>query len=233
MKKSRYSHIFFDLDHTLWDFDANNLITFDEILSKHKLYHQGIQDVSTFMKAYSHHNKALWDQYKNGEIEKSFLSYSRFHLTLKEFGIDNLALSKAMAQDYIVISPTKTILREGAIEVLAYLKPLYFLGLITNGFDEIQYIKIREAGLEPFFQMVVTSEQAGSKKPDPGIFRFALQQIAANASTSLYVGDEPETDVVGARNAGIDQVLVTFGKGFHNEGATYTISSLIELKSFL
>ena len=138
-----------------------------------------------------------------------------------------------MAQDYIVISPTKTILREGAIEVLAYLKPLYFLGLITNGFDEIQYIKIRKSGLEPFFKRVVTSEQAGHKKPNPGIFSFALQQTAANASTSLYVGDEPETDVVGARNAGIDQVLVTFGKEIHNESATYTISSLIELKDLL
>lgn len=233
MQSRKYLHIFFDLDHTLWDFDANNLLTFDEILKSHKLYGTAIPNLETFMAVYTLHNKALWDQYKQGLIQKGFLSYHRFELTLHHFGIDDLNLAKSMAEAYIRISPTKTILRNGATEILGWLRAKYTLGLITNGFDEIQFVKIRNAGLEKFFSVIVTSEEAGFKKPDPGIFHYTMQKSGALPQSSLYVGDEPETDVVGARAANVDQVLVTFGKDYEESGATYTVRELLDLKEIL
>jgi putative hydrolase of the HAD superfamily len=228
-----YTHVFFDLDHTLWDFEANNRLTFDDILGKHQLYGQLIINLDTFMKVYMVHNKALWDQYKEGAIEKRFLSYHRFELTLNHFGIDNPALAKQIAADYINISPTKTMLMDGTMEILSYLQPKYKLGLITNGFDEIQFVKIREAGLEKFFPLVVTSEEAGCKKPDPEIFAYTLAKASADAGNSIYIGDDPETDVTGAKSAGVDQVLVTFGKRLPDLGATHTIESLYEIRKIL
>jgi len=234
MNQHKYTHIFFDLDHTLWDFDANNLLTFDEILNSHKLYSPSIiPDLATFMAVYALHNKNLWDQYKQGLIEKSFLSYQRFKLTLQHFKIDDINMAKSMAENYIRISPTKTLLRDGAIEILEWLKPKYTLGLITNGFDEIQFVKIRNSGLDEFFSIVVTSEEAGFKKPDPGIFYYSLKKAGATANLSLYIGDEPETDIVGAKAAGIDQVLVAFGHDFNHIGASYLVHELLDLKKIL
>lgn len=233
MPKKLYTHVFFDLDHTLWDFDANNLLTFDEMLSKHKLYSPVIPDLETFMTAYKKHNKALWDLYKEGKIEKSFLSYHRFELTLLDFGIENIETAKAMAADYISISPTKTILRNGSHEILSYLQSRYALGLITNGFNEIQFVKLEKAGLKKYFPLVVTSEEAGCKKPEPDIFHYALKKAGARPETSIYVGDEPETDVVGAKAAGVDQILVTFGKDFTAIDATHVVDTLPEIAQIL
>lgn len=233
MITKKYSHVFFDLDHTLWDFESNNRLTFDEILDKYKLYGPVIANLDAFMEVYTPHNKMLWDLYKEGKIEKSFLSYRRFELSLQHFGFDDIELAKTMAADYIRISPTKTILMDGTIGVLSYLQSKYMLGLITNGFDEIQFVKIMHAGLKHFFPIVVTSEQAGCKKPDPGIFAYTLAKADASAEACIYIGDDPETDVVGAKKAGIDQVLLTFGKTFKETGATHTIESLHQLKEIL
>jgi putative hydrolase of the HAD superfamily len=233
MKNKKYTHVFFDLDHTLWDFDANNLLTFDEILTNYQVYQRGIPDLQSFMRVYTDHNKALWDLYKADKIEKSFLSVTRFRLTLKNFGIDDPELSAVIADDYIRISPTKTLLREGTFEILSYLRLRYNLGLITNGFNEIQFIKIGNAGLEPYFPIIVTSEEAGCKKPCPEIFNYTLSKAGARAEKSIYIGDEPETDVPGAREAGVDQVIVTFGQEFSFTGATFTVDTLLDLKSIL
>ncbi len=233
MNFKKYTCVFFDLDHTLWDFDANNRLTFDEILHSYQLYNGKIGSLDAFLQVYDPHNKMLWDLYKKGIIEKSFLSYRRFELTLQHFGIDNIELAKSMAQDYISISPTKTILRDNAIHVLDYLKPKYLLGLITNGFNEIQFVKIERSGLKEFFPFIVTSEEAGSKKPDPGIFQYMIHKAGVGSNECIYIGDEPETDIVGATDAGIDSVLVTFGKNFPVTTATFTIQSLLELKKIL
>lgn len=233
MNPKKYTFVFFDLDHTLWDFETNNRLTFDEILKKYKLYGPAIPNLDAFIKVYTLHNTALWDQYKEGIIEKSFLSYHRFELTLKHFGIENIELARQMAADYISISPTKTTLMEGTFEVLDYLKEKYNLGLITNGFDEIQFVKIRHARLQEYFPLVVTSEEAGYKKPDPAIFYYALKKAGAKPEKSIYIGDDPATDVPGAKMAGLDQVLVTFGKTFPDVNPTYTIQSLHELINIL
>ncbi|MDP2423408.1 MAG: YjjG family noncanonical pyrimidine nucleotidase [Bacteroidales bacterium] len=233
MLKNNYTHIFFDLDHTLWDFDTNTRLTFDEILANLGLYESGIPNIDAFILVYSKHNKALWDQYKKGEIEKALLSYLRFELTLKEFSVQNIGMAKQIAEDYNRISPTKTVLIPGSLEVLEYLRPKYELGLITNGFDEIQFVKIEKAGLNRFFKWVVTSEEAGAKKPDPAIFYYTLQKTGANAETSLYIGDEPDTDIPGALLAGIDQILLCDHCPEHTLKATHTIACLRDLLTLL
>jgi putative hydrolase of the HAD superfamily len=233
MSSVKYTHVFFDLDHTLWDFDTNTRLSFDEILQNHQLYGSEINDIDAFMDNYVVHNKNLWDLYKKGAIEKNFLSYHRFELTLRPFGIENIDLARQMASDYIRISPTKTSLMDGAIHVLEYLQSKYKLGLITNGFDEIQFVKLKHASLERFFPLIVTSEEAGYKKPDPGIFSYTLNKAGAEPENSIYIGDDAETDVLGAKSAGVDQVLVTFGKDLPDGGATFVISSLHDLKQIL
>ncbi len=233
MTNNNYTHVFFDLDHTLWDFDANNLLTFRDILDKHHLNGKIIPGLDEFMDVYKVHNKNLWDQYKKGEIEKEFLSFRRFELSLMSFGVHNSDLAKKIAEDYINISPTKTLLVPGVFEILDYLKNKYTLAMITNGFSEIQFVKIRLSGLEPYFPLVVTSEEAGFKKPDPRIFDYALEKAGAKAANCIYIGDEPETDVEGAQAAGIAQVLVTFGKAMNHANATYVVNNLTDLKNVL
>ncbi len=233
MNKPKYTHIFFDLDHTLWDFDANTRRTFDDILCELQLYRKGIPDIEAYMTIYAVHNKQLWSEYKAGNIEKEFLSYRRFELTLADFGIRDTVMAKVIAEKYIQQSPLKTSLIPGSMEVLGYLVNRYRLGLITNGFNEIQFVKIEKAGLKRFFEWVITSEEAGVKKPDPGIFRYALEQARVTPELCLYVGDEPETDVEGAREAGIDQVLFCPDCDDKHHKATYVIRRLTELLDLL
>jgi putative hydrolase of the HAD superfamily len=233
MTNKKNTHVFFDLDHTLWDFDANNRLTFRDILDKHHLNGKIIPGLDAFMQVYMVHNRELWDQYKKGEIVKEYLSYRRFELSLMHFGVHNTDLAKKIAEDYINISPTKTLLVPGVFEALDYLRNKYKLAMITNGFNEIQFVKIRLSGLEPYFPLVVTSEEAGYKKPDPRIFGYALEKAGAKAADCIYVGDEPETDIVGAQAAGLGQVLVTFGKTMDHANATYVVQNVTDLIDIL
>jgi len=231
MKK--YKHIFFDLDKTLWDFDKNSLETFSDIFSKHKLKERGIPSLSDFLNIYTEHNLRLWDQYRKGEIEKKELSYKRFDLSLIDFGIIDIELAKAIGADYIYLSPLKTNLFPEARETLEYLSAKYSLHIITNGFEEVQYRKIKASDLNQYFDKVTTSEEAGCKKPDPRIFEYALDKANAKASESLMIGDDIEVDIIGARNTGIDQVLFNYLMIQHNEIVSHEITNLKELRDFL
>ncbi len=230
---AKYSHVFFDIDRTLWDFDKNTLLTFNDILHKHELFERGIPSLNSFMEIYSPINRKLWELYKAGEIGKPELNHLRFYSTLLSFGIDDSRCAEQIAMDYIDISPTKTALIEGALEVLDYLKERYHLGLITNGFEEIQRYKVVLSGLQSYFKWVITSEEAGYLKPHAGIFEYALKKTGAPASGSLYIGDEPVADVQGARLAGMDQVLFNRNGIENDTTATYTILHLRELTTLL
>lgn len=230
---AKYSHVFFDIDRTLWDFDKNTQQTFNDILLKHKLFERGVTSLDSFMAVYTPINRKLWELYKTGDIHKPELNRQRFYSTLLFFGIDDNSCADDMARDYIEISPAKTELIEGAIEVLDYLKPRYNLGLITNGFEEIQRCKVVLSGLQKYFKWIITSEEAGYLKPHSGIFEYALRITGATASGSLYIGDDPVADVYGARTAGIDQVLFN-RNGIDNDAtATYAICHLSELVNIL
>ncbi len=229
----RYKHLFFDLDKTLWDFDKNALETFSDIYNKYKLNERGIPSVKDFIRKYTVHNIYLWDLYRNGDIEKKLLSVKRFELTLNDFGIFNKELAKNIASDYILLSPLKTNLYPQTRETLEYLKNKYKLHIITNGFEEVQYKKIKAADLEQYFDKIITSEEAGCKKPDPMIFKFSLAKANALASESLMIGDDIEVDIIGARNTGIDQVFVNYSNIHHNEDVSFEITEMKDLMQIL
>ncbi len=229
----QYKHIFFDLDKTLWDFDRNSFETFKDIFNKLELKEKGIPSLNDFIRVYTEHNLRLWDLYRKGEIEKEVLRYKRFDLTLKDFGINDFELANAIGSDYIYLSPLKTNLFPESRETLEYLKAKYTLHIITNGFEEVQHRKIKASDLNKYFENVITSEESGCKKPDPMIFKFALNTAHAKASESLMIGDDIEVDIIGARNSGIDQVYFNYHKTQHNEVVSYEITELKSLRKIL
>ena len=229
----QYKHIFFDLDMTLWDFETNAHEAYCDIYTKFDLKKRGIGSIDEFLKYYFVHNDMLWDQYRKGEIKKEFLRSRRFELTLLDFGINDPLLAEDIGMEYITISPTKTNLFPNAHEILTYLKPKYPLYIITNGFEEVQFTKLKNSKLEDYFQFVITSEEAGCKKPDAGIFEFALQKAGATAIDCLMIGDDQEVDVAGAINVGMDGIFFNPKKIRYNGFSQDEIHNLIELKNRL
>ena len=231
MKK--YRHIFFDLDRTLWDFERNAHEAYREIYDKHRLETLGVTSFDAFTQSYLRHNEVLWDQYREGKIEKEYLRSRRFEVTLLDFNIEDPALAERIGMDYITISPQKTNLFPNAIEVLEYLFQMYPLHIITNGFEEVQFTKLKNSRLDQYFKQVITSEAAGHKKPDRRIFEYALQQIGADAADCLMIGDDYEVDIIGATDAGIDAVYFNPKRLAHNGKLLHEIADLIELRNIL
>ncbi len=229
----RYQHLFFDLDRTLWDFESNSRQALSEIYETCELQGVGIAEIQQFIAAYEIINEELWSAYRLGNIHKRALRKMRFHKTLEKFGCADTLLSKRMEDMYISISPIKTALFPNAIEVLEYLADKYRMHIITNGFEEVQHIKLENSRLRHYFDFVMTSELAAARKPDPTIFRLAMQKVGAVPSNSLMIGDDLIADIGGARSIRMDQVFFNPGKNQHQEEVTHEIVDLIELKNFL
>ncbi len=228
---NNYQHIFFDLDHTLWDFNKNSRETLEELFEIYSLKNYGIEAFEDFVKTYKIVNDLKWDQYRKGEITKEVLRATRFYDTLLRFEIDHPELAAEIDQEYILRSPQKTNLFPHALEVLGYLSEKYALHIITNGFTEVQDIKMTKSGLKPFFTHEITSEIAGVNKPDPVIFRYAMQKAGAKRKESIMIGDNLQVDCVGARRVGMDQVYFNPDKVPHQEKLTFEIANLGELKT--
>ncbi len=227
-----YKHIYFDLDRTIWDFETNSKQTFRDIFNKYELIDH-FKCFDTFMSTYRRHNEKLWKEYREGEISKDTLRWKRFELTLAEFGIQSNEMAEKIGDDYISMSPNKKALFPYTHETLAYLKEKYELHIITNGFKEVQYIKLENSDLTKYFSTIITSEEAGAQKPKPEIFKHALETANAEKNECLMIGDDIETDIKGALNFGIDQVLFNPNNNKHNFEPTYEINSLNELKTIL
>jgi putative hydrolase of the HAD superfamily len=228
-----YQHIFFDLDHTLWDFDTNAKETLEELYLQHNLKTRNVPDAASFINTYKEINEACWALYRRNEMTKDVLRTIRFRKTLEHFGTKDETLSDRIGDDYVAACPLKTNVIPGTYELLDYLKGKYPLHIITNGFEEIQDIKMRESRLTHYFQHRITSEQVGHKKPDARVFTHALEVTGAQLSESLMIGDSLEADVLGAKAFGMDQVYFNPESVTHNETVTHEISELIELKSIL
>ncbi|PLX02792.1 MAG: noncanonical pyrimidine nucleotidase, YjjG family [Marinilabiliales bacterium] len=231
--QSKYKHIFFDLDRTLWDFETSALEAFEIIHDKYKLTEIGVESGKQFHDAYTFHNEKLWNLYRVGEISKEILKGKRFHLTLQEFGVSDKNLAEKIGDEYTTISPKLVNLFPNSIEILEYLFDKYPLHIITNGFSEVQAVKLKSSGMDKYFQEVITSEDAGVKKPDLRIFKYALERAKATSGESLMIGDDYEVDIVGAQNVGLDQVYFNPLKQQNNNGCTFEIENLIELKEIL
>jgi len=228
-----YSHIFFDLDRTIWDFDASADDSFNNMYNKYGLESLGVPSLKVFREHYEKHNDLLWSWYRKGEILKEVLNLQRFEMTLADFGISDQSIAIGMSEDYVNVNPEKAFLFPGAIESLEYLALKYPMHLITNGFQEVQEQKFNIARLDRYFKTVTTSEEAGIKKPEPGIFRFAMEKADCTAGESIIVGDDMEVDIVGARNIGMDQVYFNPEGIGHEENVTFEISCLRELIDIL
>lgn len=233
MTAKKYKHLFFDLDRTLWDFEKNSVLTLKEIFEDARIGEVANVDFADFHSFYVDYNHHLWDLYKDGKIQKDYLSVQRFRGSLQHFKIENEELATSMSKDYVRISPTKTALFPDAIAVLKNLAQRYSMHIITNGFNEVQFVKLDNSGLRPFFDQIITSEMVGVQKPHTEVFDFALERAGALAQESIMIGDDQVSDIQGAKNAGIDQVFVDFHHEELKCSPHYHIHSLPELLNFL
>lgn len=227
----KYKHLFFDLDHTLWDFEANSRQTLEEMYHTMQLKDKGVHDFDLFHKNYLVHNDKLWEKYRKGFIKVDELRWKRFWLTLLDFKIGQESLAREMAVHFLDLLPTRTVLFPDAKDVLDYLiEKNYVLHLITNGFEKTQHSKLKYSGIDHYFVEVITSEGSNSLKPHKEIFDFALERAKADPSHSIMLGDDPEVDIKGAFNAGIDQVFVNHTGKKIDFSPTYEVTELSQLK---
>ncbi|MDP3441388.1 MAG: YjjG family noncanonical pyrimidine nucleotidase [Ignavibacteria bacterium] len=233
MKQNRaYKHIFFDLDHTLWDFESSSIQTLKDMYSKLLKNLKGVPGCDEFIEVYHQHNERLWALYREGKLEKEVLSSLRFADTLRSFDIGDDLLASEMGVYYVYYSPRNVFLFPFAIEILDYLKPKYHLHLITNGFEEVQSTKLEVSGLGKYFQTITTSEEAGVKKPDAKIFEYALAKADAIASESIMIGDDLEVDLAGAKAIGMDQVYFNPNNMPHNQQVEFEVNALKALMDY-
>ena len=231
----KYKHLFFDLDHTLWDFEANARATLAHLYEDLKLKEKGVYDFELFYKNYLIYNEKLWERYRNGHIQQQELRIKRMRMALLDFKIADEALAEKMNVQFLDLLPSRTNLFPHCIEILDYLADKnYQLHLITNGFEKTQHSKLKYSGLSRYFKEVVTSEGSNSLKPKKEIFDYAFQKAKANPEESIMIGDTMDVDILGAINAGIDQVHVNHltkePDRINGQLPTYTVYSLKELE---
>ncbi len=229
-----YKDLFFDLDHTLWDFETNSKETIQELYNTYHLADLGIVDFEGFYDTYSAHNHRLWDRYTKGFIKQEELRWKRVYLSLLDFKVANEKLSKEMSQAYLEILPNKQHLFPYTIEILDYLKEKqYKMHLITNGFESVQFKKIKNSGIADYFIEVITSEASNSLKPHKDIFEYALKNTNATVTESIMIGDNESADIQGGINIGMDTIFVNHIQATPTVPATYTITHLKELENIL
>ncbi len=231
-RSKKYKVLFFDLDRTLWDYRANSEQTLKDLVTKHTP--ELVERFDKFLATFYDVNESLWLEYRNGRLSKDKLSTQRFIDSFNRLGVDAEPFAEEFSNDYITESPNKTKLFPKTIETLKYLKNAgYRMFLLTNGFVEVQKVKIRDSNLEPYFETMITSEEAGYQKPHEKIFEFALQIVKAEKNDCLMIGDDLESDIEGAKNFGIDTVFFNPAGLIHESVPTFEIKQLDELTKLL
>ena len=231
MKK--YTCVFIDLDDTLWDFKTNAYLSLQDVYAKYELKRY-FSSFEHFFRLYTFRNKQLWDRYNRNEITKEYLHKERFLYPFRQVhAATSEEFSETIGHDFLMTTTTKPHLIPFAKELLAYLQPKYRLSLLSNGFSEVQYRKINHSHLGRFFDHIILSEDVGFQKPDKRFFDFALKQNHIQAHEAIMIGDNPETDIAGAQNSGIDQILYQPNTGNTDIQATFTVKSLEEITKIL
>ena len=232
MDKS-YRHIFFDLDHTLWDYEKSARETLKEIFTDFQLEDKTSLTEEGFITAFKKINQLLWDQYNHDQIDSKTLRHLRFRLVLESFNEISSTTIEGINETFMEVCPKKPNLIEGALEVLEFLKVGYSLHIITNGFEKTQHTKLKYCSILENFETITTSESARSKKPDGKIFEYALGLAKSKLSEAVMIGDNLRTDILGAKSFGIDQIHLNTGDSDPELEPTYSIERLLELKSIL
>lgn len=238
-----YKHLFFDLDGTLWDLKRNTRAAMEELFKLHG-EHIGHLDFELFFGRYHHHNDHVWALYRQDKIKKDELRVVRFERAFADVNHSpSFEFIDRFANDFLDFAPRQPLTVEGAHDLLNHCRGRYRMHIITNGFVEVQGVKMRSARLEEYFEHIINSEHVGVRKPHPDIFQHALELAGASKEESLMIGDDWEADILGARNFGMDQAYLTIneqaqnalnaanGNGAvrHNYKPTYTLHSLHEL----
>ncbi len=195
------THIFFDLDHTLWDYDTNARETLTEIYNDYNLG-QYYTTAEAFINSFHYTNSKLWKRYNVGEIDRDYIRENRFKSLFKDRGGISDEVNSSISSYFFNTCPMKTALVSGTWDVLESLKNRYELGIITNGFEDTQNIKLTNAGIKKYFKYIITSETAGYRKPSLEIFELALSKSGVTAEEVVMIGDNYSTDIAGAKNAG-------------------------------
>lgn len=231
--KQDYSCIFFDLDHTLWDYERNSMEALLELYTQFDLRVKGVTDFDSFYQRFRMVNLQLWDLYDTGKIGSEVIRQERFKQVLEPFGLHDKKLGEDISHDYLLICPKKNNLMPHAIDTLEYLHGKYTLTVVTNGFEEIQNIKLSSGNLHQYFDHIITSQKAGHRKPAREIFDFALKSNAAACHQAIMIGDNLIADMGGSRNASIDNIFFNPNKNQHESFVTHEICSLAELREIL
>lgn len=229
-----YTHLFFDLDHTLWDFETNSKETLHELFVRHRLNETLTPDFQLFYEKYAFHNKRLWHRYNHGFIRQDELKWKRMWHTLLEFKIGDESFARQLSQEYLEILPSKKALFPHTAELLQYLtQKNYKLHLITNGFEKVQWRKLENANISKYFTTIVTSETACCLKPHKEIFDFAISKAGCCYAEGIMIGDNLDADILGAMNAGMDTVFVNHIREETKLKPTHIIYHLKELEDIL
>ncbi len=226
---TKYKHLFFDLDRTLWDFDKNCTETLSELIDEF-LLSTLIDSPDDFIRNFYYYNEHLWDEYREGKIKKFLLRRERFRLLLNHYGIKKKDLVDQVSKFYLDKYPVKTALIAHAKEITEYLASKYKLHIITNGFYDAQLTKLINSGISRYFAKIFTSDRIGHAKPDTNIFEYAVRSIHAHKQECIMIGDDITNDIIGARNANIDQVFYNPTCKAISFEPTFEIRSLLELK---
>lgn len=230
---SSQKHLFFDLDRTLWDFEKNSKMALNYLFHELKL-NEKIEHFNHFHQTYTRVNADLWKLYGKGKIKKEELRDVRFIKTLKYHQIHDADLATTMSNGYIEISPKQTHLFPETLETLESLKRMkYNMHIITNGFEEVQYVKLEHSKLAPFFDVIVCSEAVGYNKPDPRVFHFAMEKAKTNAANSVMIGDDREVDIFGAMQVGMQAILFDPENNYKKSTEDAKIERLDELPLLL
>lgn len=229
MYKNRVTDVFFDLDHTLWDFERNSALTFKRILTENNIAIE-LQD---FLKVYVPANFAFWKLYREEKITKEALRYQRLKTVFDDlnYKVSDEVINR-MAVDYIEHLSSYSHLFPNTTDILEYLRPNYRLHIITNGFQEVQDKKLKNSGIYDYFDQIINSEMAGVKKPNPFIFELALKKADTRPEKSLMIGDNLEADIQGAMAVGYHALHFNAHNDQQHEFCEM-IDDLIEIKSFL
>ncbi|MDQ1086951.1 YjjG family noncanonical pyrimidine nucleotidase [Siphonobacter sp. SORGH_AS_1065] len=234
MPRTAYKHLFFDLDHTLWDFERNTNETLVELFEAFDLHKRGIPTAQAFQETFHKVNAELWHLHDSRQISQEELRYRRFRQVINQLGCEEDNSCDEWSEWYLSRCPYKPHLLPGALELLDYLAPRYEMHIITNGFGDVQYTKMDNSGLTGYFKEVVTSKTANAKKPEPAMFHFAMEKAGCIAGDALMIGDNPEADVAGALGVGMHAAYFRPEQSLYPPcEATYQLRSLLELKQWL
>ena len=223
-------HVFFDLDHTLWDYEANSRQALTDLV-----HHFGLTDYVTpekFIDSYEKVNEKLWHKFNNNQIDKEYIRKYRFAMVLQKLSVYIDHEPEALTEYFISNCSIKSTLMPGTLDALNYLHEKYPMAIITNGFQEAQFPKMKASGLEKYFNHVVVSDTLGSRKPDERIFQHAMQLLDAQPHTSVMIGDNPKTDIRGAEAAGMKAIFYN-PTGNRKSVTEWEIQSLSELVGIL